>query len=111
MTPVPGVPRSDVRALCWKIVSVSVGGLWRTSVEVTADTTWEQLKEMIRNKTLIPIDCQQLTPGGEANSVCGLGVGDEVMCEWRKPGGGQHPLHCVGAVALGGDFCPLPTRC
>ena len=63
-------------------MSVSVGGLWRTSVGVTADTTWRQLKELIREKTAVPVDSQRLTPcGADASKACGLGDGDEVMCE------------------------------
>ena len=85
-------------------VSVSVGGLWRTSVDVTADTTWKQLKQLIRNKTAIWEDDQRLTPSGEDESAaCGLGDGDEVMCEWVKLYNGRHPLHYAGE-----DFCPTP---
>lgn len=85
-------------------VSVSVGGLWRTSVDVTADTTWEQLKQLILNKTAVPEDDQRLTPIGEDESAaCGLGDGDEVMCEWGMLLFGQHPLHYAGE-----DFCPTP---
>ena len=85
-------------------VSVSVGGLWRTSVDVTADTTWVQLKQLIRDKTAVPVDKQRLTPSGKDESAaCGLGDGDEVMCEWVKLPGGSHPLHYAGE-----DFCPTP---
>ena len=88
-------------------VSVSVGGLWRTSVDVTADTTWEELKQLIWNKTAVPQSYQRLTPSGEDESVaCGLGDGDEVMCEWGKLYDGRHPLYFAGE-----DFVPLPTRC
>ena len=77
-------------------VSVSVGGLWRTSVDVTARTTWEQLKQLIQVKTAVPWDAQRLTPSGEDESAaCGLGDGDEVMCEWKLDNGG-HPLHVAG---------------
>ena len=85
-------------------VSVSVGGLWRTSVDVTADTTWEQLKQLIRNKTAIWESYQRLTPSGKRESAaCGLGDGDEVMCEWGMLPAGWHPLHFAGE-----DFCPHP---
>ena len=78
-------------------VSVSVGGLWRTSVDVTAETTWRQLKELIWNKTAVPMRDQRLTPSGEDESAaCGLGDGDEVMCEWVKLPAGSHPLHFAG---------------
>ena len=81
-------------------VSVSVGGLWRTSVDVTADTTWWQLKELIWKKAAVPEDSQRLTPCGEDESVaCGLGDDDEVMCEWGKLSDGRHPLHTASIVA------------
>ena len=84
-------------------VSVSVGGLWRTSVDVTADTTWEQLKQLIQVKTAVPLYEQRLTPSGKDESAaCGLGDGDEVMCEWELLFG-RHPLHWAGE-----DFCPTP---
>ena len=82
---------------------MSVGGLWRTSVDVTADTTWEQLKQLIQDKTAVPWDDQRLTPSCEDDSACGLGDGDEVMCEWGKLPAGRHPLHYAGE-----DFCPTP---
>ena len=80
-------------------VSVSVGGLWRTSVDVTADTTWKQLKVLIYFKTAIPVPLQRLSPRGKNESAtCRLGDGDEVMCEWVTAGR-HHPLHYAG-----GDF-------
>ena len=85
-------------------VSVSVGGLWRTSLDVTAETTWRQLKELIQVKTAIPWHKQRLTPSGmDESAACGLGDGDEVMCEWGKLFYGLHPLHYAGE-----DFCPSP---
>ena len=77
-------------------VGVSVGGLWRTSVSVTEETTWRELKRLIRSKTGVPDRCQRLTPYGEdEDAACGLGDGDEVMCEWELPRG-LHPLHDAG---------------
>ena len=77
-------------------VGVSVGGLWRTSVSVTETTTWRELKRLICSKTGVPEWSQRLTPDGERGSAaCGLGDGDEVMCEWKLPGG-RHPLHFAG---------------
>ena len=77
-------------------VGVSVGGLWRTSVSVTEETTWSELKELIRNKTGVFAQYQRLTPDGEdEHAACGLGDGDEVMCEWELPYG-SHPLHWAG---------------
>ena len=77
-------------------VGVSVGGLWPTSVTVTEETTWSELKELIRNKTGVQTWYQRLTPDGEdEHAACGLGDGDEVMCEWKLPYG-RHPLHEAG---------------
>ena len=77
-------------------VGVSVGGLWRTSVSVTEKTTWRELKQLIRSKTGVLTCYQRLTPYGEdLDAACGLGDGDEVMCDWELPGG-SHPLHCAG---------------
>ena len=77
-------------------VGVDVGGLWRTSVSVTDTTTWRELKRLICGKTGVPRWNQRLTPDGEDGSAaCGLGDGDEVMCEWVLPGG-SHPLHWAG---------------
>ena len=75
-------------------VSVSVGGLWRTSVDVTTDTTLRQLRQLIRDKTAIPEDAQML-PAVRDWEACGLGEGDEVMCEWALYYG-RHPLHYAG---------------
>ena len=77
-------------------VGVSVGGLWRTSVSVTEETTWGKLKWLISIKTGVPDYYQRLTPSGEdEHAACGLGDGDEVMCEWKLPDG-WHPLHYAG---------------
>ena len=77
-------------------MGVSVGGLWRTSVSVTGTTTWWELKLLICSKTGVPLGYQRLTPDGEDGSAaCGLGDGDEVMCEWELHNG-QHPLHIAG---------------
>ena len=77
-------------------VGVSVGGLWRTSVSVTEETTWRELKRQIDRKTGVPSWEQRLTPNGEdEHAACGLGDGDEVMCEW-KLALGSHPLHWAG---------------
>ena len=77
-------------------VGVSVGGLWRTSVSVTETTTWRELKRLICSKTGVWEEHQRLTPDGEDGSVaCGLGDGDEVMCEWELTDG-LHPLHYAG---------------
>ena len=77
-------------------VGVSVGGLWRTSVSVTEETTWMELKRLIDRKTGVSYYTQRLTPDGEdEDAACGLGDGDEVMCEWVLPGG-RHPLHSAG---------------
>ena len=77
-------------------VGVSVGGLWRTSVSVTDTTTWKKLKQLICSKTGVDGVYQRLTPDGEDwDAACGLGDGDEVMCEWELLYG-EHPLHYAG---------------
>ena len=77
-------------------VGVSVGGLWRTSVSVTDTTTWWELKRLICSKTGVLEGYQRLTPDGEDwSAACGLGDGDEVMCEWELDYG-RHPLHEAG---------------
>ena len=76
-------------------VGVSVGGLWRTSVSVTEKTTSYELKQLIRSKTGVPSWAQRKTPDESEWSACGLGDGDEVMCEWELPNG-SHPLHWAG---------------
>ena len=78
------------------VVNVSIGGLWRTTVEVTADTTWLQLKQLIHIKAAVPELYQHLTPSGDYSKACGLGDGDEVMCEWGDMQSGRHPLHLAG---------------
>ena len=81
-------------------VGVDVGGLWRTSVSVTDTTTWRELKKLISDKIGVQESDQRLTPDGEDGSAaCGLGDGDEVMCEWEL-GYGQHPLHCAGESSM-----------
>ena len=76
-------------------VGVDVGGLWRTSVSVMGTTTWRELKRLIRSKTGVYYT-QRLTPYGEdLDAACGLGDGDEVMCEWELDDG-LHPLHYAG---------------
>ena len=80
------------------------GGLWHTSVDVTAETTWLWLKMLIWKKTAVPASNQRLTPSGEdERAACALGDGDEVMCEWGELSYGSHPLHSAGD-----DFCPTP---
>ena len=76
-------------------MSVSVGGLWRTSVSMTDTTTWWEPKRLICSKTGVWELHQRLTPVSEDGLVCGLGDGDEVMCEWKLPYG-SHPLHWAG---------------
>ena len=80
---------------------MNVGGLWRTRVTVTDSTTWEELKQHIFKKTAVPRNKQRLTPRGEMESAaCGLGDGDEVMCEWGELDVGEHPLHHVGGLIV-----------
>ena len=73
-----------------------VSVVWPTSVSVTEETTWRELKDLICIKTAVSDYDQRLTPSGEDGSAaCGLGDGDEVMCEWKLPYG-EHPLHRAG---------------
>ena len=75
-------------------VSVNVGGYWRTSVSITEAATWDELKQLIWERTGVPDWRQRLTPNGEADEA--VGAVDEVMCEWGELASGQHPLHVAG---------------
>ena len=75
-------------------ISVNVGGLWRTSVELKKKAIWKKLKEKIEEVTGIWIDCQKLEPNGENNKRCELEEGDDVFCDWKLLRG-KHPLHCA----------------
>jgi hypothetical protein len=77
-------------------VTVNVGGLWRTRVNVDATTTWRDFKTSIRRATGVPDGYQQLTPRAAADidTLCQLVDGDEVLCEWDLEG--SHPLHYAG---------------
>lgn len=63
------------------VVGVSVGGLWNTSITVDKSTTWWDVQKRIRAKTAIPECDQRLTPFGKGSAECGLGEGDELVCE------------------------------
>ena len=43
-------------------ISVNVGGLWRTSVELKEEATWLDLKNEMEKVTGILADCQKLKP-------------------------------------------------
>jgi len=73
-------------------ISVNVGGLWRTSVELKEGATWWDLRNEIENVTGIWQFWQKLEPTDENNNKCFLEEGDDVYCNWKLPGG-AHPLH------------------
>ncbi len=74
-------------------ININVGGLWRTTIEITETTTWYQLAFLIQEATGLPTDIQLTTPSmGEDRGVTGLTDGDELMVEWRERVG-NHPLH------------------
>lgn len=78
------------------MVTICVGGLWRTSIPITAKTTWWELKSMITRKTAVPVHHQRLTPDNEKDddwTPVGLDDGDDVLCEWGILDHGRHPLH------------------
>lgn len=71
-------------------INISVGGLWRTTIEITETTTWEQLRALIDRATGLPTTMQLITPSMGENT--GLTDGDELMVEWHERAG-NHPLH------------------
>jgi len=73
-------------------VSVNVGGLWRTSVELKEEGTWKDLKNEIKKVTGIWNIYQKLKPDDNYDERCELEEGDEVFCDWELPDG-NHPLH------------------
>jgi len=75
-------------------ISVNVGGLWRTSVELKEEATWYDLKNEINKVIGISSYCQKLEPNDEDDNKCELEEGDDVFCDWKLPYG-DHPLHCA----------------
>ena len=73
-------------------ISVNMGGLWRTSVELKEDATWMDLRMEIGKVTGIIACFQKLEPCGDNNKKCELEEGDDVFCDW-KLSHGTHPLH------------------
>jgi ankyrin repeat protein len=73
-------------------ISVNVGGLWRTSVELKEEAKWRHLKIEIEKVTSIPSYCQKLSPDDKNSKKCELEEGDDVFCDWKLSYGG-HPLH------------------
>jgi len=73
-------------------ISVNVGGLWRTEVELEEEATWLELIYKIQKVTGIWTGCQRLTPSNNYNNKCELEEGDDVFCDWELPNG-RHPLH------------------
>lgn len=77
-----------------KQISINVGGLWRTHVDISEETTWKELKILICNMTAIWPQFQCLVPNNnnDTNAYCELEDGDEVFCNWELYFG-YHPLH------------------
>ena len=73
-------------------ISVNVGGLWRTSVELKEEATWHDLKNEIGKVTGIMIFGQKLEPCGKYDKKCELEEGEDVYCDWELSDG-DHPLH------------------
>jgi len=74
-----------------RLVSVNVGGLWQTNVNLEEGATWLDLKKHIKHATGINTFYQQLTPNGNHNERCEL-TDNNVLCEWRSHNG-KHPMH------------------
>jgi hypothetical protein len=76
-------------------ISVNVGGLWRTEVELKERATWWNLKNEIEKVTGIQTKNQILTPTCKDDfTFCELEEGEEVFCDWKLHDG-DHPLHCA----------------
>ncbi len=73
-------------------ISVNVGGLWRTSLELKEDATWLHLKKEIKDATGIWPFNQKMEPDGDFDKKCELEEGDDVFCDWISPDG-NHQLH------------------
>jgi len=73
-------------------ISVNVGGLWRTSVELKEEATWHHLKKEIEKVTGIWEYWQKLEPYDKYDKKCELEEGDDVFCDWELFDG-YHPLH------------------
>ena len=79
-------------------ISVNVGGLWRTPIELKEEATWYDLKIEIGKVTGIPSDFQKLEPNDNDNKKCKLEEGDDVFCDWKLLLNGYHPLHYAAAT-------------
>jgi hypothetical protein len=75
-------------------ISVNVGGLWRTEVELKEKATWRDLKDEIKKVTGIWPFRQKLEPNGKNYDKCELEEGDDVFCDWELSCR-LHPLHCA----------------
>jgi ankyrin repeat protein len=73
-------------------ISVNVGGLWRTLVELKEEATWWDLKTEIEKMTGIKQSFQIMMTGNEIYKRCELEEGDDAFCDWKTPNG-DHPLH------------------
>ncbi len=84
------------------VITISVDGLWRATVDVPEDTTWSHLQEVIYRETGVFKDYQRISspsrPDVFYDGPLHFEEGDEVAFEWQFPRG-EHPLH--GAARLG----------
>jgi hypothetical protein len=79
-----------------KRISVNVGGLWRTNIDLKEDATWFDYKAEVGNATCIYSKHQHLTPDmapdGDIFAKCELEDGDDIFCDWQMEQK-KHPLH------------------
>ena len=84
------------------VVSVSIGGVWRTGVEITAETTWRQLKALIEDK----IQVRDLPEVWNTKMQQYLGLstkGNDAMgcmqdIHWTDGSFGYFPSYTLGAI-------------
>jgi hypothetical protein len=65
-------------------ISVNVGGLWRTSVELKEEAMWWSLKKEIEEVTGISRIEQNLKPTDEDNKKCELEEGKTTIDKTKK---------------------------
>jgi hypothetical protein len=78
-------------------ISVNVGGLWRTKVELTEKATWFDLRKKILKVTGIYISYQLFVQLNKDRDNCELEDGDDVFCDWYSLYG-DHPLHYAATI-------------
>lgn len=78
-------------------IDVCIGGLWRTNIKLSKDTTWRDVKYLIFVKTAI-FPYQQILTCTECDEndevMHNLTNGDNVMCMYILEDG-MHPLHQI----------------